>query len=550
MNLKPVVLRVAGAEVSLYLIDMSDSFVERFKKAWEPLAPEFFDTPDEAYASLSRFDQVMLVHAPTDESVMDLANPLMGSFDKVSTLRVADDDSGMQDLTSRITLAMIEQLVGRGVMLHAAVIGDPESKRAVALVGVSGSGKTTASRFLGSKFAYLTDETAIISDEGVVSPYPKPLSVIVDPNAPKDQQNPVDLGLNVVDRDDLSYELSRIVFISRDESASEPYFERVPLHEALVFLSEQSSGLARHPEGVVSLAKLVERCGGVWRLVYSEVEDTLPLVQDLLNGGELPNADEVESLEKYTVEDHLPGVFLNGTIAVSRMPGTSGVRVGEDGPFLLLCDTELNELSDFAAECWLQAEGDISYDDLFARLAEIFEGLPAEAYDENLSALAAGSMLWVRVIDDPLIDDATCSSAAPHAPTRVTAGSLSGRTTSSSDAKRKAPAGLAPSAVPQVPTRPPTGTSAVTRAVPAWSRPSPTTRRRRRPPCTASTLKTRFTTCASPKVPPRMIASVRAICSAAVCTSPARLARMWLLKLRSCATPPRPPVSSPRKPTT
>lgn len=407
MNLKPVVLRVAGAEVSLYLIDMSDSFVERFKKAWEPLAPEFFDTPDEAYASLSRFDQVMLVHAPTDESVMDLANPLMGSFDKVSTLRVADDDSGMQDLTSRITLAMIEQLVGRGVMLHAAVIGDPESKRAVALVGVSGSGKTTASRFLGSKFAYLTDETAIISDEGVVSPYPKPLSVIVDPNAPKDQQNPVDLGLNVVDRDDRSYELSRIVFISRDESASEPYFERVPLHEALVFLSEQSSGLARHPEGVVSLAKLVERCGGVWRLVYSEVEDTLPLVQDLLNGGELPNADEVEKLEKYTVEDHLPGVFLNGTIAVSRMPGTSGVRVGEDGPFLLLCDTELNELSEFAAECWLQAEGDISYDDLFARLAEIFEGLPAEAYDENLSAMAAGSMLWVRVIDDPLIDDVT-----------------------------------------------------------------------------------------------------------------------------------------------
>ena len=58
-----------------------------------------------------------------------------------------------------------------------------------------------------------------------------------------------------------------LVFISRDESASEPYFERVPLHEALVFLSEQSSGLARHPEGVVSLAKLVERCGGVWRLV-------------------------------------------------------------------------------------------------------------------------------------------------------------------------------------------------------------------------------------------------------------------------------------------
>ena len=407
MNLLPVVLRLAGAEVSVYLIDQSEAFIEGFKRAWEPLNPEFFETPDEAYEAVSNHDQVLLVHPVSDTPILDIAQPLMGPFMKVGTLRVDSVEQGLQDLTSRITVAMIEQLVGSGVMLHSAVIGDPESKRALALVGVSGSGKTTASRFLGSKLAYLTDETAVISDEGFVTPYPKPLSVIVDPNAPKEQQNPVEAGLNVVDPEDRGYKLTRIVLISRDEQAKEPRLERVPLHEALVFLSEQSSGLARHPEGVVSLAKLVERCGGVWRLVYSEVEDTLPLVQDLLNGGELPGADEVESLEKYTVEDHLPGVYLNGTIAVSRMPGTSGVRVGEDGPFLLLQDTALNELSEFAAECWLQAEGDISYDDLYARLAEIFEGLPAEAYDENLSALAAGSMLWVRVIDDPLIDDAT-----------------------------------------------------------------------------------------------------------------------------------------------
>lgn len=407
MNLLPVVLRLAGAEVSVYLIDQSEAFSEGFKRAWEPLNPEFFETPDEAYEAVSNHDQVLLVHPVSDTPILDIAQPLMGPFMKVGTLRVDSVEQGLQDLTSRITVAMIEQLVGSGVMLHSAVIGDPESKRALALVGVSGSGKTTASRFLGSKLAYLTDETAVISDEGFVTPYPKPLSVIVDPNAPKEQQNPVEAGLNVVDPEDRGYKLTRIVLISRDEQAKEPRLERVPLHEALVFLSEQSSGLAKHPEGVVSLAKLVERCGGVWRLVYSEVEDTLPLVQDLLNGGELPDADEVESLEKYTVEDHLPGVYLNGTIVIDRAPGTSAVRVGEDGPFLLLQDTALNELSEFAAECWLQAEGDISYDDLFARLAEIFEGLPAEAYDENVSALAQGAMLWVRVIDDPLIDDAT-----------------------------------------------------------------------------------------------------------------------------------------------
>lgn len=407
MNLLPVVLRLAGAEVSVYLIDQSEAFIEGFKRAWEPLNPEFFETPDEAYEAVSNHDQVLLVHPVSDTPILDIAQPLMGPFMKVGTLRVDSVEQGLQDLTSRITVAMIEQLVGSGVMLHSAVIGDPESKRALALVGVSGSGKTTASRFLGSKLAYLTDETAIISDECFVTPYPKPLSVIVDPNAPKEQQNPVEAGLNVVAPEDRGYKLTRIVLISRDEQVKEPRLERVPLHEALVFLSEQSSGLAKHPEGVVSLAKLVERCGGVWRLVYSEVEDTLPLVQDLLNGGELPGADEVESLEKYTVEDHLPGVYLNGTIVIDRAPGTSAVRVGEDGPFLLLQDTALNELSEFAAECWLQAEGDISYDDLYARLAEIFEGLPAEAYDENVSALAQGAMLWVRVIDDPLIDDAT-----------------------------------------------------------------------------------------------------------------------------------------------
>lgn len=407
MNLLPVVLRLAGAEVSVYLIDQSEAFVEGFKRAWEPLNPEFFETPDEAYEAVSNHDQVLLVHPVSDTPILDIAQPLMGPFTKVGTLRVDSVEQGLQDLTSRITVAMIEQLVGTGVMLHSAVIGDPESKRALALVGVSGSGKTTASRFLGSKLAYLTDETAVISDEGFVTPYPKPLSVIVDPNAPKEQQNPVEAGLNVVDPEDRGYKLTRIVLISRDEQAKEPRLERVPLHEALVFLSEQSSGLAKHPEGVVSLAKLVERCGGVWRLVYSEVEDTLPLVRELLNGGELPGADEVESLEKYTVEDHLPGVYLNGTIVIDRAPGTSAVRVGEDGPFLLLQDTALNELSEFAAECWLQAEGGISYDNHYERMAELFEGLPVEAYDENVSALAQGAMLWVRVIDDPLIDDAT-----------------------------------------------------------------------------------------------------------------------------------------------
>ena len=82
-----------------------------------------------------------------------------------------------------LTVAMIQQLVGGSkVLLHAAAIGDPATKRAITLVGASGSGKTTASRYLGQRLAYLTDETTIIKrTTGAVVPYPKPLSVIVAP---------------------------------------------------------------------------------------------------------------------------------------------------------------------------------------------------------------------------------------------------------------------------------------------------------------------------------------------------------------------------------
>lgn len=73
---------------------------------------------------MSNHDQVLLVHPVSDTPILDLAQPLMGPYAKVGTLRVDSVEQGLQDLTSRITLAMIEQLVGSGVMLHSAVIGD------------------------------------------------------------------------------------------------------------------------------------------------------------------------------------------------------------------------------------------------------------------------------------------------------------------------------------------------------------------------------------------------------------------------------------------
>ena len=80
------------------------------------------------------------------------------------------------------------------------------------------------------------------------------------------------------------------------------------------------------------------------------------------------------------------------------------------------------------------------------------------------------------------------------------------------------PAGPEPSAVPPAPTRRPTGTSAAMPAVPAWSLPSPITRPSRPPRCTATTSKTRFTTCALPTALRRTSGSATAICWVAAST--------------------------------
>ena len=68
----------------------------------------------------------------------------------------------------------------------------------LALVGPSGTGKTTATRLLATRLGYVSDETVSIDPDGTVAPHPKPLSVVARPTAgrgDKQQLSPDDLGL-------------------------------------------------------------------------------------------------------------------------------------------------------------------------------------------------------------------------------------------------------------------------------------------------------------------------------------------------------------------
>ena len=59
--------------------------------------PRVFETPDEAYEAVSNHDQVLLVHPVSDTPILDLAQPLMGPYAKVGTLRVDSVEQGLQD---------------------------------------------------------------------------------------------------------------------------------------------------------------------------------------------------------------------------------------------------------------------------------------------------------------------------------------------------------------------------------------------------------------------------------------------------------------------
>lgn len=395
-----VVLRPAGANLKVVFGSGTDQqLIDEVTGIWDTLNPTLYDTVEQAIEETQSVAHMLMVHDGS-RNMFEEAPGLMNGFEIVQMVNITDKAQALQSMTSMLTVSMIQQLVGgTKTLLHAAAIGDPHTGRALVLVGESGSGKTTAARFLGERFAYLTDETTIIErGTRTVVPYPKPLSVIVAEGEPKEQLNPAVLGLNVVAADDKSYRVERIVMLDRRNEPTVARVEPVPLGQALMSISEQTSGLMFIREGLRSIADLFVQCGGVWRLVYSEIEQAQQLVCDLLEGS-LPEREK-QQYHTFEVEDRLPNVFANGTVTVARAHGSEGYLVGER--FLLHRGESLSELSPFAAECWITAGYELARTEHFEQLAGMFEGLPQDAYDAAISELVQRGILSIRTVDDPL----------------------------------------------------------------------------------------------------------------------------------------------------
>lgn len=182
-------------------------------------------------------------------------------------------------LTTRLVQEGLKLLVGDRWLLHACAVADTTTGATVVLVAPSGTGKTTASRTLAQRWGYVTDETAVIEWDGSITPFPKPLSLLVDGRRPKKQVSPTELGM--LEGPEKPW-LAAVGLLSRDPDAEGVRVEEVPMVEALAELAEQTSSLHLADKPLRTVAGTLAARGGLRRLVYAESADLVPVVEEWL----------------------------------------------------------------------------------------------------------------------------------------------------------------------------------------------------------------------------------------------------------------------------
>ncbi|MBF0807283.1 hypothetical protein E4U03_01435 [Rothia nasimurium] len=387
--MRGLLLHPADVPVLVVFEDAADRLWEDSLRAWGSLTPQIIDPLTEAHA-----EDVRLV-VLTRRSAADVVAAYPKGLE-TTTIDSSDEGLAAERLTVHVTMHLLKAHAGNKHLLHAAVLGDAESGQAVGLVAASGTGKTTAASVLGASFAYLSDETAVINvDDLSIMPYPKPLSVIEEENAPKVQYDPAQRGLQVA-APDSTYALSHLVILDRDKTGqSSVSWERLPLDDALFTIVLQSSGVQQMPQGLGELARLLNRVGGAIKLTYSEITETLPFFRDLL-AGQLDIPPLTPDFDYLCAPEPVTG-GTNGDKLYQRAAGTEGLAIGDS--FLLATSGRLSRISIIGWDIWSFLEVPRYADDIYKAMVELYGDIARLDFDTALRGMVDGQML--KVIRQP-----------------------------------------------------------------------------------------------------------------------------------------------------
>ncbi|WP_326503638.1 hypothetical protein [Rothia nasimurium] len=387
--MRGLLLHPADVPVLVVFEDASDRLWEDSLRAWSSLTPQIIDPLTEAHA-----EDVRLV-VLTRRSAADVVAAYPKGLE-TTTIDSFDEGLAAERLTVHVTMHLLKAHAGNKHLLHAAVLGDAESGQAVGLVAASGTGKTTAASVLGTSLAYLSDETAVVNiDDLSIMPYPKPLSVIEEENAPKVQYDPAQRGLKVA-APDSTYTLSHLVVLDRDKTGQAPVsWERLPLDDALFTIVLQSSGVQQMPQGLGELARLLNRVGGAIKLTYSEITETLPFFRDLL-AGRLGLPPLTPDFDYLCAPEPVTG-GTSGDKLYQRTPGTEGLAIGDS--FLLTTSGRLSRISIIGWDIWSCLETPRRADEIYEAMIELYGDIARLDFDTALRGMVDGQML--KVIGQP-----------------------------------------------------------------------------------------------------------------------------------------------------
>ncbi len=308
-----------------------------------------------------------------------------GSFDRAG-----------EALTSHITLAAIDELAGKLMMFHACGLADPDGS-VTAFIAPSGTGKTTVARTLGPGRGYVSDETIAVDGQLRITPYPKPLSVKqAEPGVPKLQEGPEQHGLGPTPPRPV---LRSIALLSRSKAgqdAAPASVEPVPLGVALLELTPQLSALARLDRGLVQLCTMIEACGGVQRIRYSEARDIAGLLP-LISAPDAGSPAGWAPLATGPVPVGGPDAPAGGVPAVPGHIRRAAVQdaVEVDGTVYVLADSQVLELGPLGGVVWDLAGSWTGREELLAGVVDAVGPHPAagELLEDALAELLRSGVL-------------------------------------------------------------------------------------------------------------------------------------------------------------